>query len=227
MLKLTIRTLPILVVLLLASVKQASAQGVSVNFGLGTATDTAGTGINLNTNQPCPQGNLFDDFTGACEPGPTLGGVFGVFGADYMFKPHFGVNGEYSFRFAQAPYLPNAGLNMRPGFYDFNAVWEPISGSDARIVPVLEGGVGGARVALYITQQCSITGINCTSSYPAGFNANHFQVHAGAGVKLYVKGNLFIKPQFDFHYVTNLTDQFGRNWVPEATISVGYTFGQR
>ena len=225
MLKLTRRTIPLLVLLLLAGVKQANAQGVSVNFGLGTATNSAGT--TNNSTAVCPPGNLFDDFTSACEPGPTMGGVFGVFGADFMIKPHFGVNGEYSFRFAQAPYLPAAGLNMRPGFYDFNAVYEPIAESESRIVPVLEGGVGGARVALYFTQQCSITGINCTSSSPAGINANHFQVHAAAGVKFYVKGNLFIKPQFDFHYVTHLTDQFGRNWVPQATVSIGYTFGQR
>jgi len=222
-----IRMVPLLILLLLVGVKQVNGQGVSAYFGVGSATDTAGTGANPSTNQPCPSGNLYDDFTGACEPGPTIGGAFGVFGVDYMFKPHFGVNGEYAFRFAQAPYLPNAGLNMRPGFYDFNAVYEPISGSDARIVPVLEGGIGGAQLTLYFTQQCSITGINCTSSSPAGFNANHFQVHAAAGVKLYVKGNLFIKPQFDFHYVTNLTQQFGRNWVPQFTVSFGYTFGQR
>jgi hypothetical protein len=225
LLKLTIRTIPLLVLVLLTGVNQASAQGVSAYFGVGSATDSAGT--TNNSTAVCPSGNLFDDFTGACEPGPTIGGAFGVFGADFMFRPHFGVNAEYSFRFAQAPYLPDAGLNMRPAFYDFNAVWEPISGSERRIVPVLEGGIGGARVALYITQQCSVTGINCSSSSPAGFNANHFQVHAAAGVKLYVKGNLFIKPQFDFRYVPNLTDQFGRSWVPEYTVSVGYTFGQR
>ena len=44
-----------------------------------------------------------------------MGGVFGVFGADFMFKQHLGFNGEYSFRFAQAPYLPLGGLNYRPG----------------------------------------------------------------------------------------------------------------
>jgi hypothetical protein len=72
-----------------------------------------------------------------------------------------------------------------------------------------------------------VTNICSTSSSQVGLNANHFQVHAAAGVKLYVKGNLFIKPQFDFHYVPNLTEQFGRNWVPEATVSIGYTFGER
>ena len=225
MFKLTIRIVPVLIILLLAGASQANAQGVSAYFGVGSAWDSVGT--TNNSTAVCPTGQLYDDFTAACENGPTIGGAFGVFGADFMIKPHFGVNAEYSFRFAQAPFLPDAGLNMRPAFYDFNAVWQPISGSDSRIVPVLDGGVGGARVALYFTQQCSLAGINCTSSYPAGFNANHFQIHGGAGVKLYVKGNIFIKPQFDIRYVTNLTDQFGRNWVPEATISVGYTFGER
>jgi hypothetical protein len=224
LLKLTIRTTPLLFLLLLANVHPASAQGVDAYFGLGTAWDKAGT-TNNSTNV-CPSGNLFDDFTGNCEPGPTIGGVFGVFGADFMFRPHFGVNGEYNFRFAQAPYLPLASLNMRPGFYDFNAVYEPVTG-ESRVVPVLEGGIGGARIALYETQNCTITGINCSSSFAAGINANHFQIHGGAGVKLYVKGNIFVKPQFDIHYVTNMTDQFGRNWVPAVTFSIGYSFGQR
>jgi hypothetical protein len=217
--KLMIRTIPFLFLLLLANVKQASAQGGSVYFGGGSAWDRAGT------SPGCPSGNLFDGFTGNCEPGPTMGGAFGVFGADYMFRPHFGVGGEYAFRFAQAPFLPAVGLNMRPSFFDFNAIWQPAAGSNSRVVPVLEGGIGDARVALYITQQCNITGINCTSSTPAGFNANHFQVHVGAGVKLYIKGGIFIKPQFDFHYVPNLTDQFAHNYVPQATVSIGYTFG--
>lgn len=221
--KTTIRLIPLLFLLLLIGATQASAQGGSVYFGVGSAWDSAGT--TNNATAVCPAGNLYDDFTLACEPGPTIGGVFGVFGADFMIKPHFGVNGEYAFRFAQAPYLPDAGLNMRPGFYDFNAVYEPISGSDARIVPVLEGGIGGANFTLYATQNCSITGINCSSSYPAGISANHFQVHAAAGVKLYVTNSIFIKPQFDFHYVTNLTDQFGRNWVPGVSVAVGFTFG--
>ena len=57
-------------------------------------------------------------------------------------------------------------------------------------------------------------------------SSNHFQVHGAVGVKLYVKSDIFIKPQFDIHWVDNLTDQYGRNAVPEYTISIGYTFGQ-
>jgi hypothetical protein len=217
--KFTIRTILLLSLVLLGSATLVRAQSFSPYFGLGSANDSAGTSAG------CPSKFLFDDFTNFCEPGPTIGGVFGVFGVDFMFRPHFGVNGEYAFRFAQADYLPDAGLKFRPGFYDFNAVYQPLSGK--RIVPEIEGGIGGARVALYVVQTTSITGITSTASFPAGLNANHFQVHGAVGVKLYVSGNIFIKPQFDIHYVTHLTDQFGRDWVPQYTVSVGYTFGER
>jgi hypothetical protein len=226
--KLTIGTILLLSTLLFGSVGSVRAQGVSPYFGLGSATDSAGRPINQfdGTGAPCPAGQFSDvPFAGGCEPGGTIGGVFGVFGVDFMLKAHLGFNGEYAFRFAQANFLPNAGLKMRPGFYDFNVVYQPLSGK--RIVPVVEGGIGGARMALYVTTPCSIANINCTYNQPAGINANHFQVHGAVGVKLYVKGNIFIKPQFDIHYVTHLTDQFGRDWVPEYTVAVGYTFGER
>ncbi|HXP82012.1 MAG TPA: outer membrane beta-barrel protein [Verrucomicrobiae bacterium] len=217
--KLTIRTIPLLALLLLAGVKQASAQGVSAYFGLGSAFDSAAT------SSGCAPQQLFDPFTGVsgtCETAPTMGGVFGVFGADFMINPHLGVNGEYSFRFAQADYLPAASLKVRPGFYDFNAVYQPTA-SDKRVVPVLEGGIGGAKLSFYVSQQAG--SIFTQSQFFT--SSNHFQVHGGVGVKLYVKSDIFIKPQFDIHYVPNLTDQYGRNTVPEFTISIGYTFGRQ
>jgi hypothetical protein len=228
--KLKIGTLVVLSTLLLGTLTSLRAQGLSPYFGLGSANAPAGTSVNAVTASgatvTCPPGQLFDSLTQACEAGPTIGGVFGVLGADFMWKSHLGFNGEYAFRFAQANYLPLGGLKFRPAFYDFNAVYQPISGSDSRIVPLIVGGIGGARIALYQAQTVSVTGITSTFSYPAGLNANHFQVHAGVGVKLYVKGSIFIKPQFDIHYVTHLTDQFGRNWVPRYTVAVGYSFGQ-
>lgn len=213
--KLTIRTIPLLALFLLAGVKQASAQGVSAYFGVGSAYNSAGT------TPGCPPQQIGDPITGNCEPGASLGGVFGVFGADFMVTPHLGVNGEYSFRFTQATYLPLGGLNIRPVFYDFNAVYQPTAG-DKHVVPVLEGGIGGAKMSFYFTQQSSIF-----SQSQFFVSSNHFQVHGGVGVKLYVKSDLFIKPQFDIHYVPNLTDQYGRNTVPEFTISIGYTFGRQ
>ena len=220
MLKVTIRTIPFLILFLLAGTKQAGAQGVSAYFGVGSATDSA------TTSPGCSPQFILDEVTGNCEAAHTLGGAFGVFGADFMIKPHFGINGEYSFRFAQANYLPDAGLNARPSFYDFNAVFQP-GPSDSRIVPVLEGGIGGAKFSLYFNQQACATSSICTNSSQVVATANHFQLHGAVGVKLYVKSDMFIKPQFDIHWIDHFNQQYGRNAVPEYTISIGYTFGQR
>jgi hypothetical protein len=219
--KLTIRILPVLVVLLLANAKFANAQGVSAYFGVGSAFDSAPK----DTTGTCPSGQIPDTFTAECDRAPTMGGAFGVFGADFMIKPHFGINGEYMFRFAQDNYLSSAQLNVRPAFYDFNAVYQPTSGN-ARVVPVLEAGLGGARLSFYESQTGCITVGTCTTQSQEILSSNHFQFHAGAGVKLYVKSDIFIKPQFDFHWVHNLTDQYGRTTVPAFTISIGYTFGR-
>ena len=91
--KLTIQTILPLSILLLGSVDFVPAQSLSPYFGLGTAKDSVGTSI----LQGCPAGQLFDGLV--CEAGPTMGGLFGVGGVDFMFRKHLGINGEYAFRF--------------------------------------------------------------------------------------------------------------------------------
>jgi hypothetical protein len=224
--KLTIRTIPFLLLLLLTNVKQASAQTGSVYFGVGSAIDSAPTSSATATTPACPSQQIFDGVTDQCEAAPTMGGAFGVFGADFMIKPHLGINGEYSFRFAQASYLSDAFINVRPAFYDFNVIYQPTSGN-SRIVPVVEGGIGGAKLSFYETQQSCLTSGTCINQSEFLTTSNHFQVHGAVGVKLYVKGSIFIKPQVDIHWVDNLNQQYGRNSVPEFTIAVGYTFGRQ
>jgi hypothetical protein len=58
-------------------------------------------------------------------------------------------------------------------------------------------------------------------------SSNHFQVHAGVGVQIFLTEHVFIRPQFDFHYVPGLTDQFGSNMVPAAMVWLGYSIGDR
>jgi len=219
--RLTLQTVPLLCALVLVSAAGAQAQRVSAYFGLGSAKDRAGT--TSNGTNTCPTGQLFDGLI--CEPGPTIGGLFGTFGVDVRFKRHLGINAEYAFHFKEVPFLPLDSLNMRPAFYDVNVMWMRVAGN--RIAPLLEGGAGGARLGLRSTSTTPITGITNLSSFPAGSRPNHAQLHFGAGLKFYVKGNIFVKPQFDLHYVFNFTDQFGRNLVPQYSGSVGYTFGGR
>jgi hypothetical protein len=120
--------------------------------------------------------------------------------------------------------LPGAGLNARPSFYDFNAVYQPTTG-ERRIVPVVEGGIGGSRLSLYFNQASCVTQV-CQNSSQVVATSNHFQLHGAVGVKLYVKSDIFIKPQFDLHWVHNLDQQYGSDFVPQYTIAVGYTFGR-
>jgi hypothetical protein len=59
--------------------------------------------------------------------------------------------------------------------------------------------------------------------------ANHFQLHFGAGIRLHVTDNIFIRPQFDLHWVHGFADPnvpvYGSDWVPQYTIAIGYSFG--
>jgi len=58
-------------------------------------------------------------------------------------------------------------------------------------------------------------------------SAKHFQEHVGVGLQVGLTEHIFIRPQFDYHYVNGFTDQFKSNSVPEATIWLGYSFGSK
>ena len=57
-------------------------------------------------------------------------------------------------------------------------------------------------------------------------SANHFNVHGGVGVQIYLTDHIFVRPEFDIHYVPNLT-QFGSNVILEGMVWVGYSWGDR
>ena len=89
----------------------------------------------------------------------------------------------------------------------------------------MQGGIGTASTGFILSQSgCVGTALCTTSNSPLG-SATHFQIHFGVGVQIPFKEHFFIRPQFDLHYVPNLTDQYGSDLVPEATIAVGYHFG--
>jgi hypothetical protein len=207
-LKYLIRIAPLLFILLTGSVQFAKAQDASVYFGLGTATDSSnGQAINTFGN-----GTLFNT--------PKMGGLFETFGGDVMFRPHLGVGFETTFR-TQSNY---AGLNYRPLLYDFNAIYEPVSNSQ-RIVPEFQGGLGGANLRFYLNQNFCDSFGGCSNSNYYIESSNHFQLHFSGGIRLYVKGGLFVRPQVDVHWVNNFF-QFGSDWVPQYGAAIGYTFGR-
>lgn len=205
--KYTLLTLALAVVLLFVSVQPGRAQSTNVYIGFGTATDSS-------------NGQRIDTFgTGTPLATPKMSGLFVTLGGDFMFKKNLGFGVESSWRGGKGLY---AGLDYRPTFYDFNAVWRPTSKSN-RIVPMIQGGLGGVKLSFFANQQFCNPFTGCTTSTGLLGSSSHFQLHAAGGVRLYVKSNVFIEPRVDLHYVPNFF-QFGSNVVPQYAIALGYTF---
>jgi hypothetical protein len=211
-------------------VQLAAAQsGFDVNIGFGGFHDkAASTGIDTLSLLSCTPAT---DST--CASTPSLGGFALGIGANLMLWKSFGVGGEVNFQPGKQDYLalPVAGTGLssdeiqsRTTFYDFNGIYQPLKTKRAALQ--LQAGIGGMNLKFYENQSASnaLTG-NQNFSQFAG-SSNHFQVHAGAGVQIYLTDHIFVRPQFDIHYVPNLS-QFGSNVVVEGTAWVGYSFGDR
>jgi hypothetical protein len=194
-----------------------------VNVGFGSAWDSANSGgidnaTSLNAFGSCTPGSL--DLN--CQSLPKLNGFFLGFGGDLMLDKHFGVGFQASLQPSRETYGP---LSSRQTFYDVNGIYAPITTKRATLD--LEAGVGGARTSFAITQSgCVGTAVCSTSTEPVG-SANHFDIHAGVGVQIFLTDHVFLRPEFDFHYVPGLTNQFGSDAVPEGMLWLGYSFGER
>ena len=188
-------------------VRFAAAQGVDAFFGLGTAMDKS-------------NGQAIDTFgTSTIYNTPRMGGLFATTGGSLMVTPHYGFGGEVSFRTSQGGY---AGLKYRPIFYDFNGIYHPMG--TKRLVPEIQAGLGAVNLRFYQNQRACDVFAGCSSANTFVESSNHFQLHFGAGLKYYVRGQLFVQPRFDLHRVNNFF-QFGNNLVPEYSVALGYTFG--
>lgn len=219
------RYLP-LFVLPLFCLQLANAQsGVDFAIGFGAAqAPAAKTGIDVNSLGSCALG------TAGCAASPSLSNFMMGFNGDLMLWKHFGIGGEVNFAPAKQDYV-NLGdvgqglsikLQDRVTLWDFNGILAPVSSKRALLK--LEGGIGGVNLKFYQsgTSTTAITGSQNFSQYFG--SSNHFQVHGGVGVQIYIKEHLFIRPEFDIHYVHNLT-QFGRNAITREAVWIGYTFG--
>ena len=156
-------------------------------------------------------------------------------GGNLMLWKHFGVGAEVNFQTGKQNYAvlqqqvvstgtPGLTVQSRATFYDFNGIYQPVSTKRAALS--LVGGIGGMNLKFYENQSVNdaLAGGQSFSQYIE--SSNHFQVHAGAGVQVYLKEHIFVRPQFDLHYVTNLT-QFGSKAVIEGSVWLGYSFGDR
>jgi hypothetical protein len=206
----------------------ASAQSTfDINMGFGAVSDSAAKGgIDNTTLNGCTVGS-----STTCVSTPSLSGFMLGIGGNLMLWKRFGVGAEVSFEPSKQNYvaLPVAGTGLssdeiqsRTTFYDFNGIFVPVRSKKAQLQ--LSGGIGGMNLKFYENQSAS-TALTGSQNYNQYFgSSNHFQVHGGAGVQIYLTDHFFIRPQFDVHYVHNLT-QFGRSTPIEGKVWIGYSFG--
>lgn len=146
------------------------------------------------------------------------GGLTPSFSADFLLTHHFGAGAEFSWRGSKSDYQASTfNIPYRPFFYDFNAVWAPPV--TKYITPELMAGIGAENIRFYVAPSC---GINC-QNYST---SNHFLGHFGGGVRLYVRGNFFVRPEAHWYLIRNNHD-FSSPYATRFGASVGYTFGKR
>jgi hypothetical protein len=220
------RYLPLFALPLLCLPLANAQSGVDIGIGFGGAfTSAAKNGLDGNLNA-CTLGSS------GCIATPSLSAFMLGFSGDLMLWKHFGVGAEVNFQPTKHDFvtldaasvgLSSYAIQSRTTFYDFNGIYQPVKTKRASLK--LEGGIGGANIKFYQSgsQSTSLIGTQNFSQYFG--SSNHFQIHGGAGVQIYLTEHVFLRPQFDVHYVHNL-NQFGRNAVMEGTVWLGYTLGQ-
>jgi hypothetical protein len=227
------RYLPLLFVLL-CYVPLASAQSAfDLNIGFGAIHDSASSTQVDQALSPCAS-PASSDLNPPCVSTPSLSGLMMGIGGDLMLKPKFGFGAEVAFQPGKETYvnlnasaasqgLTALSFQSRMTLFDFNGIFQPIS--TKKVGLKLLAGIGGANLKFYEAgSSSSVLGSQNQSQYVQ--SANHLNVHGGVGVDIFVTDHIYIRPQFDVHYVPNLT-QFGSSVVLDGMVWVGYSFGDR
>ncbi len=218
-----------LLFLLLFCIQFAEAQSsFDVNVGFGAAQAKALGSVDISTFGPCTSAST-------CSNTADLSNFMLGFGANLMLWKHFGVGGQIKIQPARKDYLAfaqqsagqqfNDVLQSRVSFYDVDGIFQPVSTKKASLQ--LIGGIGAANVKFYEHISGSQPILGNTNQTQFLQSSNHFQVHGGAGVQIYLTDHVFIRPEFDVHYVNNFTQQYGRNLVTSEMVWLGYSLGRQ
>jgi len=176
----------------------ASAQQGDAMFGFGTLMSSG----SCNNN------------TGLC---PEKGGLYPNVGADVIFHKRVGIAFDVAWRGSQGNYA-GIGLPYRPILYDFNADYQPRLSK--KVGADLFAGIGWQSTRFYSG--------NYTCSYFSCINyvsSNHFLIDAGAGIRYYFWGHVFVRPEIRYYNIHNNTADFTSGNVFRAGGSIGYTIG--
>jgi len=153
--------------------------------------------------------------TGNHNPVTLSGGAYPAFSADILLKNQFGVSGELAWRASRNIY--GGFAPARPLFYDFNGIYAPKLGNHA--AAELQAGLGWESIRFY--QGFTSCGtFSCTDFV----SSNHFMGHFGGGIRYYIHGHIFVRPEAHLYLIKN-NQEFSSPVATRVGISLGYTFG--
>ena len=148
---------------------------------------------------------------------PEKGGLYPNISADVIFHRRVGIGFDASWRASQGNFA-GVGVPYRPILFDINAVYQPRLSKKAGLD--LMGGIGWQDTRFYSSNyNCSF--VSCTNYT----SSNHFLVDLGAGVRYYVWGHVFLRPEAHYYHVLNNTDFFSSGNIIRVGASIGYTIG--
>ena len=185
--------------------------------------------VNLSSAQ---QGDVSLGFSALMSPGtdgcsvdsvsgflicPEKGGVYPSIGADVIFHKRLGFGFDVAWRGGQGNY-GGTGVPYRPILLDFNGVYQPRLGKKAGLD--LVGGIGWQSTRFYSSNYtCSY--FSCTNFV----SSHHFLVDVGAGLRYYVWGHVFVRPEVRYYWVNNNSPDFTKGSLFRVGASIGYTIG--
>jgi hypothetical protein len=191
----------LLILVTLGLAGAASAQQIDLGFGVGTLSSASAPNV-PSLNQP---------------PVSLKGGAYPAFSGDVLFFKHFGIGGNIAWRASQAS--PSGAQPYRPILWDLDGMWVPPLGKHA--AAEFSAGIGAESTRFYGTLNCNYLS-GCTNY----ITSSHFLGQFGAGLKLYVHGGFYVKPEAHLYLVNNNVEYSSGHAVRYGG-TIGYTFGGR
>lgn len=181
----------------------ASAQQGDAMLGFGTVLSPGAPACGTSATFTCPE----------------KGGLYINLGADVIFHRRMGFGFDAAWKAGQGAYGGTGGQPFRPLLFDFNGVYQPKI--TKKVGADLMGGIGWQSTRFYgytPTTSCVYFGACYQSS-------NHFLVDVGAGLRYYVWGHVFVRPEVRYYRVFNNTVDFSSDNIFRVGASIGYTIG--
>jgi len=181
----------------------AQAQQADAMFGFGTVVSPGAAACGASSgNFTCPE----------------RGGLYANIGADVIFHKRVGFAFDATWR-GGAGNFAGLGQPYRPILFDFNGVYQPKLNKKTGLD--LMGGIGWQTTRFYQYQQTT----SCIYFNACYNSSNHFLVDLGVGVRYYVWGHVFVRPEARYYHVLNNSDFFSSDNVIRVGASIGYTIG--